>query len=321
MLEEAISFDLKNPETQVLDAKSLFIENMKRQLGFIYDPSAQFDDMLPEDWYPPVKHSPQVFPNYEKPDAHLNIAIWRFAKSLIAKKIPRECDLSVPYSSWEHKVQSVQRYGSAFGIPAPMTKDGVSLPYKLVFNSAGELLFSLRVEPLTLEHLLWMLTKSGVYFKTARIFRDNHLTPRRTAPESTLTIHQPDYEFTTEDLLRYHDDVKRFVHGPRGRAALTAGGLVGRNARDVVPRPVLLERIQAGPSDDVVYIRKNWIFKKGDEEFLYDNILIFEGKQIILGVFLIPNKRALFRRLFHFIHVMIKSRGHKCTIFLVAWPE
>lgn len=65
---------------------------------------------------------------------------------------------------------------------------------------------------------------------------------------------------------------------------------MGRIARDVVSRVVHLKRILTGPSDDVVYRRKNCIFKRGDEEFLYNDVLNFEEKQLILGAFNIPNK-------------------------------
>lgn len=99
---------LQNPPARVMNVNSGLIEDMKYQLGFVYDPKANTNIDLPKDWEALLKHALQPYPNYKKPDPRLNMAIWSFTKTLSTKAIPRNCNMRCPERSWDHKLKNVK---------------------------------------------------------------------------------------------------------------------------------------------------------------------------------------------------------------------
>ena len=136
------------------------------------------------------------------------------------------------------------------------------------------------------------LMLAGVAFQTARPHTYDHLSTPQMAPEFVPQAFRSNKTFTLTDVQLYQARVRRFVEGPRGRAALLTGGLVSRIAKDMLPFRVRVDLITEGPTPDVVYRRKNCIFKRRDGQYLYDDVLTEAEKDLILGVVTVLNTKC-----------------------------
>ncbi|KNZ79315.1 hypothetical protein J132_10736 [Termitomyces sp. J132] len=121
------------------------------------------------------------------------------------------------------------------------------------------------------------LATHGIAFNTVKVkpARGYYESPRIQAMSRTLGYFKKEYKFGIEDWNTYVKARNNFLSGPAGRAALSAGGIVARIARDVVP----VKLVSKGVSADG---RK--IAQHGEYIFL-DDALTLEEKDFICGVY------------------------------------
>ncbi|KAJ7668605.1 hypothetical protein DFH06DRAFT_982938 [Mycena polygramma] len=94
------------------------------------------------------------------------------------------------------------------------------------------------------------------------------------------------YLLTPVDYAAYQQRRVAFFHSPRGRAALCAGGIIGRLARARVPD----DRVSLGPSDEVFQTGVRLCDGQGQTAY-WDDMLSVDDIDVICGVYVVATDK------------------------------
>ena len=133
------------------------------------------------------------------------------------------------------------------------------------------------------------LLRRGIAFNTFIHADVGHPAPHFIPRYSGLGYRSVNYQPTIHDYQSYECKRNNFLRSPRGRAALLAGGLMARLARDVVN----FDDVCYGPSDEI--FRHGFCLK--DEKYssfaLWDDCLTEDEQDMICGVYKVDTGKSL----------------------------
>jgi hypothetical protein len=136
--------------------------------------------------------------------------------------------------------------------------------------------------------IAWQLLHRGIAFNTF-IHANAGQPARLIIPRYSGLGYRPvNYQPTIHDYQSYECKRNHFLRSPRGRAALLAGGLIARLARDVVN----FDDVCYGPSDE--FYRDGFCLK--DEKYLsfalWDDYLTEDEQDMICGVYKVDTGKS-----------------------------
>ena len=178
----------------------------------------------------------------------------------------------------------LKKSNNLFFVSPPALWDQPSCPWTIALTTAADALFvyCLLVEkdffPVSLGYLL---VDEGICFRTLLCL------PHLSIPSSIKTIcgvipiHVKDYKFNTSDYHSYVQEWTRLLSSSWGRAALLAGGIVGRIAKEHLGH----DCAALGPSSLVMVRRDGFSFEDGTNGTYWDDALSKEEIHIICGLY------------------------------------
>ncbi|KZS96587.1 hypothetical protein SISNIDRAFT_483143 [Sistotremastrum niveocremeum HHB9708] len=172
-------------------------------------------------------------------------------------------------------------------------------PWNLLFTKATQAVHIYRQQYPNIIVATWYCLEHGIAFSTMATKRDlGSPDPTESPPYWCLAgyqepiLHLPSRDdFTQAQYAAYERLCKIVLSRPSGRAALCAGGIIGRIARDYLPFELALD----GPSRDATHFGRRWGFEVHTGSYqglIFDDILTSDVSNVLSGRYVIPTPRG-----------------------------
>ncbi|KAJ7759653.1 hypothetical protein B0H16DRAFT_1415855 [Mycena metata] len=158
-----------------------------------------------------------------------------------------------------------------------------------------------------IEEAVFHLLEYGTEFRVcirAHSVRGHHPSPARSLRHPGLSFRPEGWRPTIADYVGYEGVIAEFFDSPRGRAALFAGGIVGRLARPYIS----LDVASPGPSTEVFITGTQWWDGKSPTAY-WDDVLTEDEVGFVCGVYKVGAGR------------INKATGQPQTEHLSWWPK
>lgn len=190
-----------------------------------------------------------------------------------------------------------------------------TVPWKLAVTNAADALYVCRLDPdLDDRTLAYTLVERGIALRTLMPMR---YIPPSPPPSITLPVRLSNYIFMRQDYDAYVAQRQAFFNSPRGRAALTYGGIVWRLAISTLS----IDQTLLGPSI-ATRVHRNGLCVEDPQVpggFLCDDTLTEEELAMICGTYTCYTGMCYVLFFFFFSHQLLsRSRGANSTEIMVA---